>query len=74
MKQAWQSVLLALCFSVGLSACNASEVAVQTVHTQNGVAIDVIKVEKLADLRLYLNNSRDTLTSRLRGAWRIACC
>ena len=45
MKQAWQSVLLALCFSVGLSACNASEVAVQTVHANNGVAIDVIKVE-----------------------------
>ena len=57
MKQTWQSVLLALCFSVGLGACNASEVAVQTVHAKNGVAIDVIKVEKLADLRLYLNNS-----------------
>ena len=57
MKQAWQSVLLALCFNVGLGACNASEVAVQTMHAKNGVAIDVIKVEKLADLRLYLNNS-----------------
>ena len=57
MKQAWQSVLLALCFSMGLSACKASEVAVQTVHANNGVAIDVIKVEQLADLRLYLNNS-----------------
>ena len=57
MKQTWQSVLLALCFSVGLGACNASEVAVQTVHAKNGVAIDVIKVEKLADLRLFLNNS-----------------
>ena len=57
MKQAWQSVWLALCLSAGLGACNASEVAVQTVHANNGVAIDVIKVEKLADLRLYLNNS-----------------
>ena len=56
-KQAWQSVLLALCLSAGLGACNASEVAVQTVHANNGVAIDVIKVEKLADLRLYLNSS-----------------
>jgi uncharacterized protein YigE (DUF2233 family) len=57
MKQAWQSVWLALCLSAGLGACNASEVAVQTVYANNGVAIDVIKVEKLADLRLYLNNS-----------------
>ena len=51
------AIWLALCLSMPLSACNASEVAVQTVHAKNDVAIDVIKVEKLADLRLYLNNS-----------------
>ena len=51
------AIWLALCLSMPLSACKASEVAVQTVHANNGVAVDVIKVEQLADLRLYLNNS-----------------
>ena len=56
MKQTWQALLLALGLSAVLSACHAAEVAVQTVHTRNGVAVDVIKVDDLADLRLYLHN------------------
>ncbi|UOO90466.1 phosphodiester glycosidase family protein [Vitreoscilla massiliensis] len=56
MKQRWQWLVLVLGLSTALSACHAAELATHTVLASNGVAIDVIKVDNLAELRLFLNN------------------